>query len=98
MEYIGEPIQLMLDRVKRWLEEGREVKIFTARASRPGYEKPIQEWLEKHGIGGLEITNVKDFETEELWDDRAVQVIPNTGETIEDKLIDLILEVTRKAP
>lgn len=98
VEYIGEPIQPMLDRVKRWLEEGREVKIFTARASMPGHEKPIQEWLEKHGIGGLEITNVKDFEMEELWDDLAVQVIPNTGATLEDELTDLILEVTRKAP
>lgn len=95
VEHIGEPIQPMLDRVKGWLKEGKTVKIFTARASMPGHEKPIQEWLEKHGIGGLEITNAKDFDMVELWDDRAVQVVPNTGETIEDKLTDLILEVTK---
>lgn len=98
MERIGEPIQPMLDRAKQWLGEGKEVKIFTARASRPGGVKPIQEWLKKHGIGGLEITNTKDFNMIELWDDKAVQIIPNTGETIEDKLTDLILEFTKNNP
>ncbi len=35
----------------------------------------------KHIGKELEITNVKDFGMIELWDDRAVQVIPNTGIT-----------------
>ena len=30
--HIGAPIPEMVDRVKRWLTEGREVRIFTARA------------------------------------------------------------------
>jgi hypothetical protein len=30
-EQIGEPIPLMVERVKLWLTEGREVRIFTAR-------------------------------------------------------------------
>ena len=30
-EHIGEPIPLMVERVKEWLAEGREVRIFTAR-------------------------------------------------------------------
>lgn len=29
--HIGEPIKAMVDRVKQWLKEGREVRIFTAR-------------------------------------------------------------------
>ncbi len=33
--HIGEPIPLMVDRVKRWIFEGREVRIFTARAWMP---------------------------------------------------------------
>lgn len=94
-EHIGDPIMPMLERVKKWISEGKKVKIFTARASMPGHEKPIQGWLERHGIGGLEITNVKDFDMIEFWDDRAVQVIPNTGETMEDKLTDLVLELQK---
>lgn len=30
-DHIGEPITPMVERVKRWLAEGKEVKIFTAR-------------------------------------------------------------------
>lgn len=31
VEHIGEPIPAMLERVKRWIAEGQEVRIFTAR-------------------------------------------------------------------
>jgi len=78
-DHIGDPIQPMLERVKRWISEGQEVKIFTARAYLEDQIKPIEEWLEKHGIGGLAITNIKDFGMIELWDDRCVRVMANTG-------------------
>lgn len=39
-------------------------------------------WLVKHGLPDLEVTNVKDFAMLELWDDRCVQVLPNTGEQV----------------
>ncbi len=77
--HIGEPIPLMLDRVREWLAAGQEVRIVTARASIKEQIPPIERWLEEHGIGGLKVTNEKDFGMHELWDDRAVQVIPNTG-------------------
>ena len=83
-EFIGEPIQLMMDRVKDWIAEGTEVKIFTARAGDPESIPYIKDWLEKHGIPGLEITNIKDHDMIQFWDDRAVSVIPNTGEIAED--------------
>lgn len=78
-DQIGPPIPEMLERVKRWLLEGREVRIFTARATIPQQIPPIREWLRAHGLPELEITNVKDFKLVELWDDRAVEVITNTG-------------------
>jgi len=78
-EYIGEPIPEMLERVKQWVSNGQTVKIFTARCSVPEQVAPVASWLERHGIGGLEITNVKDFAMFELWDDRCIRVIPNTG-------------------
>ena len=78
-EHIGDPIPTMLDRVRGWLVEGKRVKIFTARASVPTYVPPITAWLEAHDLSGLEVTCIKDFEMIELWDDRCIQVIPNTG-------------------
>ena len=81
-EHIGEPVPKMLERVKAWILEGMEVRIFTARASDPEQVPYIHEWLIKHGIPGLMVTNVKDFAMKELWDDRCVQVIPNTGEEV----------------
>ena len=79
---IGEPIPKMMERVKGRLSEGIQVKIFTARASIPSQILPVREWLEKHGLGDLPITNKKDISMIELWDDRVIQVIPNTGEPV----------------
>ena len=81
--YIGEPVAKMVDRVIKWVKKGRNVKIFTARVSEPDYDEAvIQAWLEKVGIGRLPVTNVKDMHMIELWDDRCVQVIKNTGERL----------------
>lgn len=82
--HIGAPIKPMQTRVLRWLVAGKKVKIFTARATKtsPDYEeniKAIKAWCLEHLGQELEITNEKDFAMVELWDDRAVQVIPNTG-------------------
>ena len=38
--------------------------------------------LEKHDLPQLEITNAKDMDMIELWDDRCVQVIANTGNPV----------------
>jgi hypothetical protein len=82
-DHIGEPIPEMMARVRRWLDQGWEVRIFTARASQADQIPPIRAWLEQHGIGHLVITCSKDFAMVELWDDRCVQVIPNTGRAVE---------------
>ncbi len=84
--HIGEPIQPMVDRVINWLSEGKKVKIFTARVSPDGAKdvqkcvKAIQEWCYQNIGVILPVTNTKDFDVIELWDDRAVGVVPNTGE------------------
>ena len=43
----------------------------------------IERWCEKHIGQKLPITNRKDYGMVELWDDRAVQVRPNTGEPVD---------------
>ena len=86
--YIGQPVPLMLERIKRWRAEGVEVRIFTARVSEehPGdlakIRDAIEAWCLEHIGEVLPITNVKDYSMMELWDDRSVQVIPNTGISI----------------
>lgn len=93
---IGEPIPSMAARVRNWLAEGREVRIFTARVARTGLRnqvggvdddafadaqtKTIQDWTERHFGVRLPCTAIKDFGMVELWDDRAVRVRANEGE------------------
>jgi hypothetical protein len=78
-EHIGPPIAEMLERVRNWINEGRRVKIFTARACQPQFIPPIREWLRTNNLPELEITCTKDFAMIECWDDRAVEVVSNTG-------------------
>jgi hypothetical protein len=42
----------------------------------------IEAWCLEHLGLVLPVTNVKDYAMIELWDDRAVQVITNTGEAV----------------
>lgn len=86
VEYIGEPIPLMVDRVKKWLEDGKDVRIFTVRVHKNQDAKKIasakywiESWCMKHIGQMLPVTNEKDYGMIELWDDRCIQVIPNTG-------------------
>lgn len=79
----------MLRRVKAWLRAGQEVRIVTARvAPRPGGDHEdsraaIERWLDEWLGERLRITHCKDLGMIELWDDRAVQVKPNTGERMD---------------
>lgn len=88
--YIGPPIQTMLDRVKDWISNGVEVRIFTARVAEnhPGdvdaIRTAIENWCEIHIGQKLVVTNVKDYSMIELWDDRATGVEPNTGMRLQD--------------
>lgn len=82
-ESVGEPIGPMVNRVKRWLAKGKEVRILTARVEPRDIQWDqmvrVHEWV-KTNIGvGLEVTDRKDHEMEELWDDRVVAVEKNEG-------------------
>lgn len=108
---LGVPVPEMLFRVKKWLADGREVRIFTARiwpiaefkhdqeplifssrvAETPEVLRMVQaaemalrvrNWCLEHIGQPLTVTCMKDYGMIELWDDRAVQVEPNTGRPI----------------
>lgn len=88
---LGHPIPAMLARVKKWLAEGREVRIFTARVSggtnrdTEYFRTLIEDWCVRHVGQKLPVTCCKDYAMVELWDDRAVQIIPNTGMRVDGK-------------
>ena len=89
--HIGAPIEAMAARVKAWRAAGIDVRIFTARVADAALNLDgtrhevsavvgaIQSWCLEHLGEALPVTNRKDFAMVELWDDRCVQVIPNTG-------------------
>ncbi len=81
---IGAPIQSMVDRVLDWRIAGRDVRIFTARVNpgKPDHREciaAISDWSAAVFGEVLPMTHEKDPGMVELWDDRCVQVIPNTG-------------------
>lgn len=80
---VGEPIWPMVERVRQWLSEGKEVRIFTARVGEgadPKHLHAIDRFCAEFFGQVLPVTAAKDFHMIELWDDRAVQVELNTGE------------------
>jgi len=91
---IGAPVKPMVDRIKKLIKEGKEVKIFTARVSeegpyglRPRHELDktrdvIRKWCKAHLGKELDITNKKTFHTVQIIDDRCLQIVPNTGQSV----------------
>lgn len=79
LDRIGAPIPAMVDMVRRMVANGIRVKIFTARACDPAQIPKIRAWMNRNDLPDLEITNVKDYYMERLYDDRAIRVERNTG-------------------
>jgi hypothetical protein len=88
---LGEPIPAMVARVKRWLQEGDEVVLFTARVccdDQPALKMQIilllQQWCERHLGRALEVTDRKHRRFTDFWDDRNVAIEANTGKLLCD--------------
>lgn len=82
IEHIGRMSLPILKRVQHWLKTGVTVKIFTARATHPALKALVKPWLREHNLPDLEVTNQKDYQLLQLWDDRAIQVEMNTGKIL----------------
>lgn len=93
---IGTMIERMKEIIIEWINQGYRVKIVTARMShektRDASQEAIQDWLEDNGLPRMECTCEKDYKMLRLYDDRAVQVIPNTGVTLEEVVATLQAE------
>ncbi len=94
---LGKPIPKMVARVKAWIAEGREVRIFTARVSPLDKDgnpvDPVALAMLKIRLGlwtlcycGKFLTSTcsKDHNVNRIWDDRARQVVRDTGEVVGD--------------
>lgn len=85
IDHVGDPVPDMFMRVLKWLSEHKDVRIFTARIAVADEQERsiiigyIHDWCVRHGLPKLPVTNEKDFGMVELWDDRCVQIVPNTG-------------------
>lgn len=89
-DHLGKPIPLMVERVRGWLADGKDVRIFTARVA-PERELPTEVRIARMAIiklcvelfgQPLVITCKKDLDMIELWDDRCRQVVANTGKLV----------------
>lgn len=88
---IGAPIPRMVKRVQYWRSQDIEVRIMTARIYHGHDAKFIEEqralieaWCLEHIGEVLPVTASKDFDMMELWDDRCVQVLMNTGLSLQE--------------
>lgn len=95
---IGAPIPAMVAKIKAHLAKGDIVKIYTARVFGlvAGYQDgknplymdskkayyAIEEYCKEHLGQVLEITCMKDLGMIRCYDDRAIQIVENTGLTI----------------
>ena len=89
-DHLGEPVPEMVAKVKQALAQGDDVTIFTARVN-PGdgsYKEALEatisfisiaQWSLKIIGKLLPITHEKSKHWTDIWDDKATQVIPNTG-------------------
>lgn len=87
IESVGEPIMPMVARIRRWLKQGLEVRVCTARVSSiysdaEAQRIMIEKWCLDNIGQALPVTCEKDGEMLELWDDRAVAVERNTGKAL----------------
>ncbi len=90
--HIGDPIPVMHARVKQMLIDGHDVRIFTARVAQDEtgeIAEAIREWCRTHFGRNLPVTCRKDFQCVAIYDDRAKQVVMNTGKTLEEENTEL---------
>ena len=83
--FVGKPIPEMVERLKKHIKDGEDVRIFTARVSEDpkGLARAaIEAWLYRNIGQNLPISNEKDHLMKRFYDDRAVQVEPNTGRIV----------------
>lgn len=96
---IGPPIPSVLALVKRYLAEGRKVRILTARVAACGTRSAVavddqafadaqrvmvESWCQRFIGQVLPITATKDWQMDQFLDDHCVEMIANTGMSLRE--------------
>lgn len=102
---IGKPIKSMVEKVKGWLDNGVKVVIFTTRLNTDGNDDPIEDrgevekavkdWCKENLGQELEVTDKKGF-FHQVYDDRAVGIVKNTGKTRDELMLTAINELKER--
>lgn len=81
---IGEPIMPMIDRINKWIKQGHNITIFTARAENMNISEKldIEMFCVKYFGRVLPITAIKHHECDLYIDDKAIRVERNTGKLL----------------
>ena len=80
-DHIGAPVESMVKRVRKWIRDGRDVRLFTARKPSP----VLRRWMRDHLGAILPITCEKDSKMQVLYDDRVVGIKRNEGEPFSEE-------------
>jgi hypothetical protein len=91
--HIGHPIPAMVRCLQEHLKKGEHVTIFSSRIKddeKTGIKaeqviKAIGDWTEANVGARLDATNVKLHTFDRIYDNIAVQVVPNTGKRVQFK-------------
>jgi hypothetical protein len=99
--HIGEPIPKMVQKVRGWIAKGDKVVVFTSRMANTNEyvpisslneaKKVIEEWCVKNVGQLLPVTGQKGT-CDIIYDDLAVHVMKNRGETLEEHLLAQIAQ------
>lgn len=87
--HIGPPIAPMVAALCKCLKAGYDVVIFTARVDpqRPEYAAAataaIKRWCLRHIGREFPVTAIKSFQMVAFYDDKAIQIVPNTGKRVD---------------
>jgi hypothetical protein len=93
-EDMGKPIKPMVDRVKSWIKEGKDVRIFSARG-KDSYPA-MRRWMKEHLGVILPITNIKEPTMVAFYDDKAIAIEANIGEPYSQENENEVLERAEK--
>ncbi len=81
-EFTFEPVAPMVERLRTYLKNGTECRILTARGNDSTGINLVKTWLREQNLPDLQVTSKKDYQMIVLYDDRARQVIQDTGEVV----------------
>ena len=94
---IGDPVKPMLERVRKWIADGKSVMVFTARAETAGGMLAVRFWLDAHDLQTVGVTDKITRDADEIWSCRAVGIMLNKGVDRETLLSWHLLRVLQAA-